>query len=134
VPPVHGLGRPPGFETFGWGFLTRQEWDVPASQFGALVPVFGTWSPRHRDADRGAGELRHRRLPHRGRPTWMRTGTAAAIELLAGIPSIIYGMWGLFVLAPFLGDTRYPVGATSTWASGRCVGKLFAGRRSASAC
>jgi phosphate transport system permease protein len=41
-------------------------------------------------------------------PTWMRTGMAAAIELLAGIPSIIYGMWGLFVLAPVLSNSVYP--------------------------
>jgi phosphate transport system permease protein len=97
------------FETFGWGFLTRQEWDVPASQFGALVPVFGTLVT--------AGIAMFIAVPvsfgiavflTEVAPTWMRTGTAAAIELLAGIPSIIYGMWGLFVLAPFLGEHVYP--------------------------
>jgi phosphate transport system permease protein len=97
------------FETFGWGFLTRQEWDVPASQFGALVPVFGTLVT--------AGIAMFIAVPvsfgiavflTEVAPTWLRTGTAAAIELLAGIPSIIYGMWGLYVLAPFLGEHVYP--------------------------
>ena len=41
-------------------------------------------------------------------PTWMRGPVSAAIELLAGIPSIIYGMWGLFVLAPYLSEYAYP--------------------------
>jgi phosphate transport system permease protein len=41
-------------------------------------------------------------------PSWLRGPVAAAIELLAGIPSIIYGMWGLFVLAPYLGEHVYP--------------------------
>jgi len=115
------------FETFGWGFLTRQEWDVPASQFGALVPVFGTLVT--------AGIAMLIAVPvsfgiavflTEVAPNWMRNGTAAAIELLAGIPSIIYGMWGLFVLAPFLGDNVYP------WVDEHMghwplVGMLFAG-------
>jgi len=41
-------------------------------------------------------------------PTRLRAPLAAAIELLAGIPSIIYGMWGLFILAPYLGEHVYP--------------------------
>ena len=41
-------------------------------------------------------------------PAWIRQPLGAAIELLAGIPSIIYGMWGLFVLAPILGNHVYP--------------------------
>src|SRR3990167_4862456 len=41
-------------------------------------------------------------------PKWLRTPIGAAIELLAGIPSIIYGMWGLFVLVPFLAEHVYP--------------------------
>jgi phosphate transport system permease protein len=41
-------------------------------------------------------------------PKWLRTPVGAAIELLAGIPSIIYGMWGLFVLVPILGEHVFP--------------------------
>src|SRR5207244_6267541 len=102
-------GGMPAFRAFGWGFLTRQEWDVPASQFGALVPVFGTLVtaaiamiiavPVSFGTATFLTEVA---------PTWLRGPTAAAIELLAGIPSILYGMWGLFILAPYLGANVYP--------------------------
>lgn len=97
------------FETFGWGFLTTQQWDVPASQFGALVPIFGTLVT--------AGIAMLIAVPvslgiavflTEVAPGWMRGPVSAAIELLAGIPSIIYGMWGLFVLAPALSEHVYP--------------------------
>ena len=72
-------------------------------------------------------------------PAWLRSPVASAIELLAGIPSIIYGMWGLFVFVPFLAEHINPwlpnaqhLAATSgrmrSWAAVR------ADRRSASAC
>ena len=115
------------FETFGMGFLTRPEWDVPASQFGALVPVFGTLVT--------AGIAMLIAVPvsfgiatflTEVAPAWLRGPTAAAIELLAGIPSIIYGMWGLFVLAPFLGEHVYPW-VDEHMGQWPLVGKLFAG-------
>ncbi len=49
-------------------------------------------------------------------PAWLRTPVASAIELLAGIPSIIYGMWGLFIFAPFIADHIKPW-LTDTWAA-----------------
>lgn len=97
------------FETFGWSFLTTEEWDVPASQFGALVPIYGTLVT--------AGIAMIIAVPvsfgvavflTEVAPIWMRGSVSAAIELLAGIPSIIYGMWGLFVLAPWLAENAYP--------------------------
>jgi phosphate transport system permease protein len=97
------------FETFGWGFLTTEQWDVPASQFGALVPIFGTLVT--------AGIAMLIAVPvslgvavflTEVAPAWLRGPVSAAIELLAGIPSIIYGMWGLFVLAPALSEHVYP--------------------------
>lgn len=50
-------------------------------------------------------------------PPWLRTPVATAIELLAGIPSIIYGMWGLFILVPWLGEHVYPwlIDEVGTW-------------------
>ncbi len=97
------------FETFGWAFMATEEWDVGASNFGALVPIYGTLVT--------AAIAMIIAVPvsfgiaiflTEVAPTWMRGPVSAAIELLAGIPSIIYGMWGLFVLAPYLSEYAYP--------------------------
>ena len=97
------------FETYGWQFLTTAEWDVPASKFGALVPIYGTLVT--------AAIAMLIAVPvsfgiavflTEVAPPWLRGPVSAAIELLAGIPSIIYGMWGLFVLAPYLSEHAYP--------------------------
>ena len=97
------------FETFGWAFLTTQEWDVASSKFGALVPIFGTLVT--------AGIAMIIAVPvsfgvaiflTEVAPPWLRGPVSSAIELLAGIPSIIYGMWGLFVLAPVMSEHAYP--------------------------
>ncbi len=59
-------------------------------------------------------------------PAWLRTPVGAAVELLAGIPSIIYGMWGLFVLAPFLAEYVYPW-MDANMGQWPLVGALFSG-------
>lgn len=96
-------------QAFGWSFFTTSTWDVGAGQFGALVAIFGTLVtaaialliavPVSFGIALFLTEVA---------PQWLRNPVAAAIELLAGIPSIIYGMWGLFVLAPYLGEHVYP--------------------------
>jgi phosphate transport system permease protein len=97
------------FETFGLQFLTTEEWDVGASKFGALVPIYGTLVT--------ASIAMLIAVPvsfgiaiflTEVAPNWLRGPVGSAIELLAGIPSIIYGMWGLFVLAPYLSEHAYP--------------------------
>ena len=95
--------------TFGFAFFTSSNWDVGAGQFGAAVAIFGTLVsatiamiiavPISFGIALFLTEVA---------PAWLRGPVAAAIELLAGIPSIIYGMWGLFVLAPYLGEHVYP--------------------------
>ena len=95
--------------TFGWEFFTSSNWDPGARQFGALVAIFGTLAtatiamliavPISFGIALFLTEVA---------PPWLRTPVAAAIELLAGIPSIIFGMWGLFVLAPYLSEQIYP--------------------------
>ncbi len=90
------------FATFGWHFLVSTEWDPGNDVYGALVPVYGTLVtsfialliavPISFGIAVYLSEVA---------PAWLRGPVAAAIELLAGIPSIIYGMWGLFIFAPF---------------------------------
>jgi len=97
------------FAKFGLAFLWTDQWDAVQQQFGALVPIYGTVVtallamliavPVSFGIAFFLTEIA---------PKWMRTPIGAAIELLAGIPSIIYGMWGLFVLVPLLGEHVFP--------------------------
>lgn len=96
-------------ETFGWRFLINDEWDAVGKQFGALVPIVGTLVssaiamliavPVSFGIAFFLTEIA---------PPWIRGPVASAIELLAGIPSIIYGMWGLFVFVPVMADHILP--------------------------
>ena len=97
------------FSTFGFGFLFSTEWDAVNHRFGALVPIYGTLVtaliamliavPVSFGIALFLTEVA---------PIWLRGPVAAAIELLAGIPSIIYGMWGLFVFVPIMGEYVTP--------------------------
>jgi phosphate transport system permease protein len=90
-------------KTFGFGFLTTDIWNPVTEQFGALAPVYGTLVtsaiamliavPIAIGIAVFLTELC---------PMVLRRPIGIAIELLAGVPSIIYGVWGLFILAPFL--------------------------------
>jgi phosphate transport system permease protein len=115
------------FEKFGLAFLWRDAWDPVQEDFGALVPIYGTVItsllalliavPVSFGIAMFLTEIA---------PRWLRGPIGAAIELLAGIPSIIYGMWGLFVLVPFLSTHVYP------WVNDNLgelplVGALFSG-------
>jgi phosphate transport system permease protein len=91
------------FERFGWHFVTGKDWDVVGEKFGAFVPIYGTLVtsaialivavPVSIGIALFLTDIA---------PRWARGPIAVAIELLAAIPSIIYGMWGLFVFAPFM--------------------------------
>lgn len=91
----------PSIKEFGLRFLWEKEWDAPMDQFGALVPIYGTIItsvialviavPVSFGIAIFLTELS---------PPWLRRPIGVAIELLAAIPSIVYGMWGLFVFAP----------------------------------
>ncbi len=97
------IGAWPAFRVFGLDFLTTQSWNPVTEKFGALAPIYGTvvtsLIAMGIAVPVGIGiaifitELC---------PPSLRRPIAIAIELLAGIPSIIYGIWGLFVFAPFL--------------------------------
>jgi len=91
------------FETFGLGFITSTDWDAVNGDFGALVPIYGTIVtsiialiiavPVSLGIALFLTDIA---------PRWIRGPIGMAVELLAAIPSIIYGMWGLFVFAPFM--------------------------------
>jgi len=98
---VHGSW--PALNTFGFSFLYTEVWNPVTEQFGAIAPIYGTVVtsliamliavPIGLFIALFLTELC---------PMWLRRPIGIAIELLAGIPSIIYGIWGLFVFAPFL--------------------------------
>ncbi|MDR2140373.1 MAG: phosphate ABC transporter permease subunit PstC [Deltaproteobacteria bacterium] len=94
----------PGFERFGFlSFLLSNQWNYGTEMFGALRPLTGTVLAAlgavtlATPVALGVAVFLTELCPAR-----LKTGIAMAIELLAAIPSIIYGLWGLFALAPFL--------------------------------
>jgi phosphate transport system permease protein len=114
------------FKTQGFAFLWKEAWDPVANDYGALGPIVGTLLT--------AGIAIVLALPvsfgiaiflTELSPTWLRRPLGTAIELLAAIPSIIYGMWGLFVLAPLMAKYVQPV-IIATIGQLPVVGKLFA--------
>jgi phosphate transport system permease protein len=99
----------PALNAFGFGFFTSDAWNPVTVEFGALVPIYGTvvtsliamliGIPVSFGIAIFITELT---------PAWLKRPLGIAIELLAGIPSIIYGMWGLFVFAPWFADNLEP--------------------------
>jgi len=97
------VGSWPAFSHFKLGFLTREIWNPVTDQYGALAPVYGTLVtsflalllaiPVSFGIAIFLTELA---------PVWLKRPVGVAIELLAAVPSIIYGIWGLFILAPVL--------------------------------
>lgn len=96
-------------KTFGFSFLVTQLWNPVTQRFGALAPIFGTFVTSilamALAVPVGIGiaifltELC---------PEWLKRPVGIAVELLAGIPSIIYGIWGLFIFAPWFSRTLQP--------------------------
>ena len=114
-------------QKFGVGFLFSKDWNPVELTFGALVPIYGTIVtaliamiiavPVSFGIAMFLTEIA---------PKWLRGPVGAAIELLAGIPSIIYGMWGLFVLVPVLSEHVYPW-IDENMGQWPLVGALFSG-------
>jgi phosphate transport system permease protein len=122
---VHGAW--PALSRFGFGFLTSEVWNPVTEKFGAIAPIYGTLVtsliamliavPVGLFIAMFLTELC---------PMWLRRPIGIAIELLAGIPSIIYGIWGLFVFAPFLQQHVQPL-LIDTIGDVPFIGGLFAG-------
>lgn len=121
------IGAWPALRHFGLGFIASDQWNPVTDQFGALVPIVGTLLtsaiamviavPVSFGIALFITELA---------PLWLKRPIGTAIELLAAIPSIIYGMWGLFVFAPWFGDNVQPW-MTEHIGSWPLIGALFQG-------
>ncbi|MBI5236639.1 MAG: phosphate ABC transporter permease subunit PstC [Deltaproteobacteria bacterium] len=99
----------PSIRAFGWGFLTGSTWDPVAPEFGALPAIYGTLiSSLIALAIALPVSLGIAVFITEMSPSWLKAPIGAAIELLAAIPSIIYGMWGLFVFAPLFAEHVQP--------------------------
>src|SRR5262249_21794022 len=104
------MGALPALQTFGANFLIEERWNPVTERFGALAPIYGTLltSLIAMLVAVPVGLMIALFLTELC-PQWLRRPIGIAIELLAGIPSIIYGIWGLFAFAPFLQQTVQPV-------------------------
>jgi phosphate transport system permease protein len=104
------LGGFAAFRQFGPTFLVSADWDPVKEVFGAAVPIYGTIVtsilalllavPIAFGIAFYLTELA---------PSWVRRPVGTAVELLAAVPSIIYGMWGFFVIAPVMAEYIQPV-------------------------
>ncbi|NML18288.1 phosphate ABC transporter permease subunit PstC [Azohydromonas caseinilytica] len=97
------IGARPAIEAYGLGFLWNSEWDPVQERFGGLVMIWGTLAsslialliavPVSFGIAVFLTELA---------PGWLKRPLGIAVELLAAVPSIVYGMWGLLVFGPLL--------------------------------
>jgi len=120
-------GALPVFRTFGLSFFVTEVWNPVTEKFGALAPIYGTLVtsaiamlvgiPVAFGVAIFITEIC---------PLWLKRPLATMIELLAAIPSIIYGIWGLFVFAPFVQQYIQPA-IIDTFGQIPGIGALFAG-------
>jgi phosphate transport system permease protein len=120
-------GALPVFRTFGLSFFVTEVWNPVTEKFGALAPIYGTLVtsaiamlvgiPVAFGVAIFITEIC---------PLWLKRPLATMIELLAAIPSIIYGIWGLFVFAPFVQQYIEPA-IIDTFGQIPGIGALFAG-------
>jgi phosphate transport system permease protein len=120
-------GSVPTFRTFGFSFLWSSRWNPVTDNYGALPAIYGTVLTSFIAMSIAApvGLFIAFFLTELC-PQWLRRPIGIAIELLAGIPSIIYGIWGLFIFAPFLQATLQPF-LINTLGNVPGIGLLFAG-------
>ena len=120
-------GSLPALQAFGLNFLIEERWNPVTEKFGALAPIYGTLVTSFIAMLIAVpvGLLIAVFLTELC-PMWLRRPIGIAIELLAGIPSIIYGIWGLFVFAPFLQETLQPF-LIATFGNIPLLSTLFAG-------
>ncbi|MHB1325532.1 MAG: phosphate ABC transporter permease subunit PstC [Thermoleophilia bacterium] len=102
-------GALPSMREFGWGFLSSPEWDPVNDLYGARPFIYGTIvSSLLALLIAVPLSLGIAIYLSQFAPRWLRSPLGFVVELLAAIPSVVYGLWGIFVLAPFLGQTIEP--------------------------
>jgi len=117
----------PALRQFKFGFLTSSVWNPVTEQFGALAPLYGTVITSlvavliAVPLSFGIAVFLTETCP-----TWLRGPISTCIELLAAVPSIVFGIWGLFVLAPILQHTVQPW-LIDTLGDLAIIGRLFRG-------
>ena len=117
----------PAFQKFGISFIWTEEWDIINEDFGAAIAIYGTLIssfialliavPLAFGIALFLTEMC---------PAWLRRPLGTAIELLAAVPSIIYGMFGLFIFAPLFAEYGQPA-LQSTLGQMPLIGSLFGG-------
>ena len=121
------IGSLPAWRAFGFGFFASETWNPVTEKFGALPAIYGTLVTSiiamliGVPVSLGIAIFLIEICPER-----LRRTIGTAIELLAGIPSIIYGIWGLFVFAPFFQAHLQPV-LIDAFANIPILNQLFAG-------
>ncbi len=117
----------PAFQKFGFEFIWRVEWDIVNEEFGAAIAVVGTL------ASAAIALLIAVPLSFgvalfltETCPVWLRRPLGTAVELLAAVPSIIYGMFGLFIFAPLFAEYGQPA-LQSTLGQMPLIGHFFGG-------
>ena len=121
-------GAMPAFREFGPAFISTIEWDPVNDKYGAMIAIVGTLTTSFIalliafPVSFGIAVFLTEICP-----VWLRRPMGTAVELLAGIPSIIYGMWGLFVFAPLFADHVQPF-LEQTLGALPYIGQLFSGQ------
>lgn len=104
------VGAWPSIKEYGFGFITGTKWNPVTGKFGALPAIYGTLVTSFIAMLIGIPvSLGIAIFITELCPRWLKRPISSAIELLAGVPSIIYGIWGLFVLAPLLQEHVQPL-------------------------
>ena len=117
----------PAFQKFGFGFFVTNVWNPVTMDFGALAPIYGTLMTSAIALLIGVPvSFGIALFLTEMCPVVLKRPLGTAVELLAAIPSIIYGIWGLFIFAPLFGDHVQPL-LTMTLGRVPLLGELFQG-------
>jgi phosphate transport system permease protein len=121
------ISAAPAIEEYGLSFLWTSDWDPVKDKYGGLVMIYGTLMTSFIALLIGVPvsfgiALFLTELS----PKWLRRPLGTAVELLAAVPSIVYGMWGLLVFAPLLSEwVQQPL--QSAFGNVPVIGSLFSG-------